>query len=120
MLHQVHRRRCSPQRAVERKIETSYTVDNHTMDLLTYSAAKAEAEKQRLLAEKYKAEVETYKAEVIELKKQLQESHAIMERASAAGMTVDKYLRIKEIDRQERAALQEESEYGRRMRLQKS
>ena len=83
------------------------------MDLLTYSAAKAEAEKQRLLAEKYKAEV-------IELKKQLQESQAIMERASACGMTVDKYLRIKEIDRQERAALQEESEYGRRMRLQKS
>ena len=83
------------------------------MDLLTYSAAKAEAEKQRLLAEKYKAEV-------IELKKQLQESQAIMERASAAGMTVDKYLRMKEIDKQERAALQEESEYGRRMRLQKS
>jgi hypothetical protein len=90
------------------------------MDLLTYSAAKAEAEKQRLLAEKYKSEAETYKAEVIELKQQLQESQAIMERASAAGMTVDKYLRIKEIDRQERAALQEESEYGRRMRLQKS
>ena len=83
------------------------------MDLLTYSAAKAEAEKQRLLAEKYKAEV-------IELKKQLQESQAIMERASSCGMTVDKYLRMKEIAKQERAALQQESEYGRRMRLQKS
>jgi hypothetical protein len=83
------------------------------MDLFTYSAAKAEAEKQRLLAEKYKAEV-------IELKKQLQESQAIMERASAAGMTVDKYLRMKELDRQERAALQQETEYGKRLRLARS
>lgn len=81
------------------------------MDLLTYSAAKAEAEKQRLLAEKYKAEAETYKAELMELKK-------TMERAATCGMSVDKYLLMKEIDRQERAALQEETDYGRRMRLQ--
>jgi hypothetical protein len=85
------------------------------MDLLTYSAAKAEAEKQRLLAEKYKAEAETYKAELIELKK----SQAFMVRAAACGMTLDNYLRIKEIDRQERAALQQETEYGRRIRLEK-
>ena len=87
------------------------------MDLLTYSAAKAEAEKQRLLAEKYKSESEKYKEEVIELKKQLQQSQAIMERAAACGMTVDKYLKMKKIDEEERAALQEETDYGRRMRL---
>jgi hypothetical protein len=87
------------------------------MDLLTYSAAKAEAEKQRLLAEKYKAEAEKYKAEVMEIQKQLQQSQAIMERAAACGMSVDKYLKMKEIDRQERAALQQETEYGKRLRL---
>ena len=65
------------------------------MELLTYSAAKAEAEKQRLLAEKYKAEAEKYKAKVLELKKSQE-----MERAACG------------IDRQE-------TEYGR-MRLQKS
>ena len=90
------------------------------MDLFTYSAAKAEAEKQRLLAEKYKAEAEAYKAEVIELKKQLQESQAIMERAASCGMTMDKYLKMKELDRQERAALQQETEYGKRLRLARS
>ena len=84
------------------------------MDILTYSAAKAEAEKQRLLAEKYKAEAETYKAEVMELQKQLQQSHQLMERAAACGMTIDKYLRMKEDDKRERAALQE-TEYGKRL-----
>jgi len=77
------------------------------MEILTYSAAKAEAEKQRLLAEKYKAEAE-------ELKIQLQKLQDQIERAAAAGMPMDKYLRMKEIDRQERAALQEETDYGRR------
>lgn len=81
------------------------------MEILTYSAAKAEAEKQRLLAEKYKAEAEKYKAEVMELQKQLQ----IMERA-ASGMTVDKYLKMKEDDKREHA-VQEETEYGKRLRL---
>jgi len=83
------------------------------MDLLTYSAAKAEAEKQRLLAE-------TYKAEVDDLKQQLQKLQQQMERAAACGMTMDKYLRMREHEERERAFLQQETEYGRRMRLQKS
>jgi len=83
------------------------------MDLLTYSAAKEEADKQRLLAEKYKAEVD-------DLKQQLQKLQEQIERAASCGMTMDKYLRMKELDRQERAVLQQETEYGRRMRLQKS
>ena len=78
------------------------------MDILTYSAAKAEAEKQRLLAEKYKAEVD-------DLKQQLQKLQQQMERAAATGLTMDKYLRMRE-----HAFLQQETEYGRRMRLQKS
>jgi hypothetical protein len=89
-------------------------------DILTYSAAKAEAEKQRLLAETYKAEAEkqrilaeTYKEEVMDLKRQLQ-------RAAACGMTVDKYLRMKEDDKREREALQAETDYGKRLRLARS
>lgn len=41
-----------------------------------------------------------------------------LERAAAAGMTVDKYLRMKEIETRERAALQEETSYGKRIRLE--
>jgi hypothetical protein len=45
-------------------------------------------------------------------------SHAHMERAASAGMTVEKYLRMKEIEKREREALQEETSYGKRQRLQ--
>jgi hypothetical protein len=38
--------------------------------------------------------------------------------AAAAGMTVEKYIWLKEDEKRERAALQEETSYGKRMRLQ--
>jgi hypothetical protein len=41
-----------------------------------------------------------------------------LERAAAAGMTVDKYLWMKEDEKRERAALQEETSYGKRQRLE--
>jgi hypothetical protein len=41
-----------------------------------------------------------------------------LKRAAAAGMTVEKYLRMKEIEKRERAALQEETSYGKRQRLE--
>jgi len=41
-----------------------------------------------------------------------------LERATAAGMTVDKYLKMKDIEKRERAALQEETSYGKRQRLE--
>jgi hypothetical protein len=40
-----------------------------------------------------------------------------MKRAAAAGMTVEKYMWMLEDEKRERAALQQETEYGRRMRL---
>jgi hypothetical protein len=96
-------------------------------EILTYSAAKAEADKQRLLAEKYKAEAdeqrllaEKYKEEVLTLQKQLQQSQEFVERAAAAGMTVEKYRRMKEDEKREREALQAETEYGKRLRLVRS
>ena len=45
-------------------------------------------------------------------------SKAHMERAAAAGMTVEKYLWMLEDEKRDRAALQEETSYGKRMRLQ--
>ena len=41
-----------------------------------------------------------------------------MERAAAAGMTVDKYMFLMEDEKRERAALQEETAYGKRMRIE--
>jgi len=41
-----------------------------------------------------------------------------LRRAKAAGMTVDKYLMMKDIEKREREALQEETEYGKRQRLE--
>ena len=41
-----------------------------------------------------------------------------LERAKAAGMTVDKYLMMKDIEKREREALKEETSYGKRQRLQ--
>jgi hypothetical protein len=41
-----------------------------------------------------------------------------MERAAAAGMTVEKYMWMLEDEKREREALQEETSYGKRMRLQ--
>jgi hypothetical protein len=45
-------------------------------------------------------------------------SNEHLERAAAAGMTVDNYLRMKDIEKRERAALQEETSYGKRQRLE--
>jgi len=41
-----------------------------------------------------------------------------LERAKAAGMTVEKYLAMKDIEKREREALMEETEYGKRQRLE--
>jgi len=41
-----------------------------------------------------------------------------LKRAAAAGMTVEKYIAMKDIEKREREALQEETSYGKRMRLQ--
>lgn len=41
-----------------------------------------------------------------------------LERAKAAGMTVEKYLMMKEIEKRERQALEEETSYGKRQRLE--
>ncbi len=41
-----------------------------------------------------------------------------MKRAAAAGMTVEKYVWMLEDEKRERAALQEETNYGKRMRLE--
>ena len=41
-----------------------------------------------------------------------------MERAAAAGMTIDKYMWMLEDEKRERAALEEETSYGKRQRLE--
>jgi hypothetical protein len=41
-----------------------------------------------------------------------------LKRAKAAGMTVEKYLMMKDIEKREREALMEETEYGKRQRLE--
>jgi hypothetical protein len=41
-----------------------------------------------------------------------------LKRAKAAGMTVDKYLMMKDIEKREREALMEETDYGKRQRLE--
>jgi hypothetical protein len=46
-------------------------------------------------------------------------SKAHLERATAAGMTIEKYLWLLEDEKRERAALMEETSYGKRKRLEK-
>ena len=80
------------------------------------SAEKRKAEREMLQGVKERCEAMAANDASMEAKAAKAKAH--MERAAAAGMTVEKYMWLLEDEKKERAALQEESSYGKRLRLE--
>ena len=75
-------------------------------------------EKPKNSAERRKAERATLQKRSVSFAENDAKSQEHLERAKAAGMTVDKYLMMKDIEKREREALMEETEYGKRQRIE--
>lgn len=73
---------------------------------------------QRRKAERAKLQGIKERSEAMAANDASMEAKERMQRAAAAGMTVEKYTGLKEDEKREREALQEETSYGKRMRLQ--
>ena len=78
------------------------------------SAARRKAERAKLQGVKERCEAMAANDASMEAK-----AKERMKRAADAGMTVEKYMWMLEDEKRERAALQEETSYGKRMRLEK-
>jgi hypothetical protein len=69
-------------------------------------------------SERRKAERASLQKRCVSFAEHDAKSEEHLRRAKAAGMTVDKYLIMKDIEKREREALQEETDYGKRQRLE--
>jgi hypothetical protein len=69
-------------------------------------------------AERRKAERAALQKRCVSFAEKDAQSEEHLRRAKEAGMTVDNYLMMKDIEKRERESLQEETEYGKRQRLE--